>query len=181
MVVKENQPQLWQAIHEVFAEPTLHQETFQTARSLDQGRGRIERRQLASSTALVGYLHWPDAAQVFALTRTRITKSTGEVSTETVYGVTTLTRQRTDAATLLGLTRRHWYMENRSHHVRDVTFAEDHSQVRVGSIPQIMAAVRNTAIGLLRTTGETNVAAASRRYAAQPMHALAPLGITRDC
>jgi predicted transposase YbfD/YdcC len=180
MLVKENQPQLWQAIHDVFAEPRLHQETFQVARSLDQGHGRIERRQLISSTALVGYLDWARAAQVFALTRTRIAKRTSHVSTETVYGVTSLPRRRADAATLLELTRQHWCIENRSHYVRDVTFAEDHSQVRVGSIPQIMAAVRNTTIGLLRATGETNIAAACRRYAAQPMQALALLGITHD-
>lgn len=53
--------------------------------------------------------------------------------------------------------RQHWTIENGSHYVRDVTFAEDHSQVRTGSIPQMMAAVRNTAIALLRSHGETRL------------------------
>jgi len=42
------------------------------------------------------------------------------------------------------LTRGHWQIENQSHWVRDVTFDEDRSQVRCGSIPQVLAALRNT-------------------------------------
>jgi hypothetical protein len=40
-----------------------------------------------------------------------------------------------------------------------------------------MAALRNTAIGLLRWAGYTNIAAACRRLAAQPGQALALIGI----
>ena len=58
--------------------------------------------------------------------------------------------------------------ENKSHWVRDVTFDEDRSQVRCGNMPPMMAALRNTAIGLLRWAGHTNIAAACRRLAAQP-------------
>ena len=61
--------------------------------------------------------------------------------------------------------------------VRDVTYDEDRSQVRCGSIPQIMAALRNLVIGLMRTAGETNIAAAGRRFTAQPWAALALIGI----
>ena len=41
----------------------------------------------------------------------------------------------------------------------------------------VMATFRNTAISVLRTSGETNIAAACRRLAAQPWQALALLGI----
>ena len=68
-------------------------------------------------------------------------------------------------------------IENKSHWVRDVTFDEDRSQVRCGNIPHMMAALRNTAIGLLRWAGHTNIAAACRRLAAQPAQALALIGI----
>jgi hypothetical protein len=40
-----------------------------------------------------------------------------------------------------------------------------------------MAALRNTAVGLLRWAGHTNIAAACRRLAAQPAQALALIGI----
>jgi hypothetical protein len=49
--------------------------------------------------------------------------------------------------------------------------------MRKGNIPQMMAAMRNMVIGLLRKAGENNIAAACRRYAAQPWAALALLGI----
>lgn len=61
--------------------------------------------------------------------------------------------------------------------MRDVTFAKDHSQVRTGSIPQVMAAFRNTAIGLLRIHTEPNIAVACRRLAAHPWQALTLFGI----
>jgi hypothetical protein len=68
-------------------------------------------------------------------------------------------------------------IENKSPWVRDVTFDEVRSQVRSGAIPQVMAALRNTTIGLLRCTGVTNIAAACRHDAAQPWAALTLLGI----
>lgn len=55
-------------------------------------------------------------------------------------------------------------IENRLHWVRDVDYDEDRSQVRTGSGPQVMATLRNTAIGLLRLAGHTNIAAALRHH-----------------
>lgn len=126
---------------------------------------------------LADYLDWPGQHQVFMLKRERVRLRTGDVERETVYGVTSLRPARADAARLLRLVREHWCIENRSHWVRDVTFDEDRSQVRVGSIPEVMAALRNTAIGLIRTTGTTQIAATTRRLAARPAEALALLGI----
>ena len=103
---------------------------------------------------------------------------TGVLRAEVVYGLTSLPPARASAVDLLGYNRAHWHIENRSHWVRDVTFDEDRSQVRVGSIPQVMAALRNTAIGLLRLAGATNLAAACRRNAAQPWEALSLLGLS---
>jgi len=94
-----------------------------------------------------------------------------------VYGVTSLTSERATPGRVLDLVRGHWGIENKSHWVRDVTFDEDRSQVRCGSIPQVMAALRNTAIGLLRWAGHTHIAAACRQLAAQPAQALALIGI----
>jgi hypothetical protein len=52
--------------------------------------------------------------------------------------------------------------------------------VRCGNIPQVMAALRNTTIGLLRCAGHSNIAAACRRLAAQPLQALALIGIALE-
>lgn len=52
--------------------------------------------------------------------------------------------------------------------------------MRAGSIPQVMAVLRSTAISVARLHGATNIAAACRRYAAQPALALAAIGLTLD-
>src|SRR5215475_14154454 len=177
MVVKENQPQLLEDIATVFALAPVAGERRTAAASLDLGYGRIEQRGLQTSNVLAGYSDWPGLAQVFRLERQVIVKKTGEVREEVVAGVTSLAPERADAVRLLALVRGHWSIENRSHWVRDVTFDEDRSQVRCGNIPQVMAALRNTVIGLMRWAGETNVAAACRRFAAQPQAALHLIGI----
>jgi predicted transposase YbfD/YdcC len=105
---------------------------------------------------------------VFHLERQVISKKTGTIREEVVVGVTSLASEHANAVQLLALGRDHWHIENTAHGVRDVTFDEDRSQVRCGNIPQVMAAFRNTVIGLLRWAGYTNSAAACRRFAAQP-------------
>lgn len=93
-----------------------------------------------------------------------------------------LTGGEAGALRLLELIRCHWHIENKSHWVRDVTFGEDHSQIRCGNAPQVMAALRNTVIGLIRSAGRTNIAAAwsprtRGEFAAQPGMALELVGI----
>ena len=53
---------------------------------------------------------------------------------------------------------------------------EDGSQVRTGSAPQVMAALRNVVI-ILRLFGATNIASAIRNIAWQPNGALRMLGL----
>lgn len=49
-----------------------------------------------------------------------------------------------------------------------MTYDEDRSQVRTAHAPHVMASLRNTAIGLLRLAGWSNIAAALRHHARQP-------------
>ena len=176
MIVKENQPQLRADLELVFTLPPAG-DRQETARTVDIGHGRIEQRNLTTSAALVGYSDWPGLAQVFELGRHVITQKTGKERVEVVYGVTSLNPERGTPERLLALVRGHWQIENKLHWVRDVTFEEDRSQVRCGNIPQVMAALRNTTIGLLRWAGYSNIAAACRRFAAQPDLALSLIGI----
>ena len=96
---------------------------------------------------------------------------------DAVSGVTNRSSDQADPERWLGWVRRHWQVENKIYGVRDVTFDEDRSQVRCGSIPQVMVAFRNTALGLICQAAETNIAAAYRRVAAKPCSALALVGI----
>ena len=95
---------------------------------------------------------------------------------DTSYAVTSLSAERASPSRLLELSREHWTIENRLHWVRDVTFDEDRCQVRSGSGPQTLSAIRNAAIGLLRMAGVGNIAAALRRNAARPNIPLALVG-----
>ena len=59
-----------------------------------------------------------------------------------------------------------------------MTFAEDGSQIRTGTAPQVMACLRNLVIGVLSSAGPINFAAALRHHARDPRRPLAILGIT---
>jgi hypothetical protein len=95
-----------------------------------------------------------------------------------VYAVTSLTFAQASPARLADLLRGHWAIENGLHYVRDVTFSEDASQVRTGTAPQVMATLRNLAIGALSRAGPVNLAAALRHHARDPKRPLVTLGIT---
>ncbi len=180
MIAKGNQDLLGRKIACFFASANLFEAAFSRARTLDIGHGRIDTRSLLCSGDLpAGYLDFPHVAQVFCLKRTRQHKKSGKVEEETLYGISSLAPPQASAKRLLSLVRGHWYIENGSHRVRDVTLKEDASPVRVGSLPQVIATIRNVSISLMRLAGHENIAAAVRFYAAQPRAALKLLGVAR--
>jgi predicted transposase YbfD/YdcC len=146
-----------------------------TATTLDKGHGRLERRTLKATTALNEYLDWPGVAQVGQIES--VVQQDGKTSHEIRSFITSVPRKQADADQLLQWARGHWSIENRSHYVRDVTLGEDASRVRKGSGPEVMAAIRNAAIGFLRFTGATNIAETIRRNASQVGQLFAKLGI----
>ena len=87
--------------------------------------------------------------------------------TVTVYAITSLPFQLARPARLADLLRGRRAIEA-LHHVRDVTFYEDASQVRTGAAPHAMAVLRNLVIGVLSRAGPVNLAAALRRHARDP-------------
>jgi predicted transposase YbfD/YdcC len=173
-VVKDNQPTLRADIALLFAAPPWGEE-FATVTEQGRHGDRQEVRKLWASTALNEYLDWPHVQQVCCVER-RITRK-GVTRAETAYAITSLSRKQADAQRSLQVWRGHWGIENRLHYVRDVTMKEDASQVRSGSVPEVMAALRNVVLGLLRQAGATNIAAALRHYSYKPMEALTLLGV----
>ena len=108
---------------------------------------------MQTTADLAAYLapSWPGIAQVCRITRRRIVRE--KESVETVYAITSLTPEEADAARLLGLSRAHWGIENRLHWVRDVTCREDDARTRSENAPQTLAALRNTALPVIRRLG----------------------------
>jgi predicted transposase YbfD/YdcC len=168
--VKDNQPTLRRALAALpwKAAPT----------DADPGSpGNHGRRESRTATVLdldqrPGHQLFDGAQRAMKVVRRRTEARTGVTSTETVYAITSLGHRYADTVLLAGWLRSHWRIENSVHWVRDVTFGEDHSQVRTGAGPQIMAALRNTAINISRLAGHTNIAAAQRHYSWTPATAL---------
>ncbi len=156
----------------------LRLEQLNRAETFEKQHGRIERRTLQASTRLAAHLDWPGVAQVCRVDRH--TRRGGKWVHESAYYITSVPRFLADAQTLLGWNRGHWGIENRSHYVRDVTFGEDASQIRKGSAPHCLAAIRDAAISFLRASGVTNMAAALRNNNYQLPTLFAKLGIVKQ-
>jgi predicted transposase YbfD/YdcC len=182
MIAKGNQPDLEAAIARVFAEPPLATATDHAAAvtTYDKGHGRLERRRLERTAALTGYLDWPEARQVLRRHCRRVCLATGEVEEEITYGVTSLPPEAASVGQLEALWRGHWTIENRVHYVRDVTWGEDASQVRTGTAPQALAALRNAVLTLLRAVGWALIPDALRHYGAYAHRAIALLATPLD-
>ena len=177
MIAKDNQPGLVNTITALLATPPHVAAPLVQAQHTNRGHGRREERTLSVRAVQPGDCDWPGCAQVFRIERRVIRLKTGEVTTQTEVGLTSLTPQAGTPKQLLAVLRGHGHIENKSHWVRDVTFGEDRAQVRTGATPQVLATLRTTVIGLLRAAHFTNIAAAGRYFAARPLAALALLGV----
>jgi predicted transposase YbfD/YdcC len=170
LAVKANQPTLLKRCAELawHRVPVLD-------RTRDQAHGRVEIRTLKAVT--VHHFGFPHAAQVVQVTRKRRGLHTRRWRTVRAYAITSLSFAQASPARLADLLRGHWAIENGLHWVRDVTFAEDGSQVRTGAAPQVMACLRNLVIGALSRAGPVNLAVALRHHSRDPRRPLATLGI----
>ncbi len=163
--VKNNQPTLYAACKNL---PWVQVPAHSTR---TRGHGRTARRTIKVIDA-PDWVQFTGATQIAQLRRTVTTA--GRKSVEVVYVITSADHRTAPPATIAAWVLGHWGIENRLHWVRDVTYDEDRSQIRTGNAPHVMAALRNTAISLLRLTGCTNIAAATRHQARHP----APPGLT---
>ena len=172
LVVKKNQPSLYAQVKNL---PWRHIPAGHRQRG--RGHGREEQRTLQAATVAAG-LAFPHAVQAIRLTRRiRPISSTKKWQTVTIYAITSLTASQATAAQLAGWIRGHWQIEA-IHHIRDVTYGEDASQVRTGNGPQVMATLRNLAIAIFKLAGTTNIAAACRSHARDATRVLAALGLS---
>ncbi|MGW4931371.1 ISAs1 family transposase [Agromyces sp. NPDC004153] len=172
LIVKKNQPTLYNQVKRLLWKqiPIQHRER-------DRGHGRYERRTLKVVTVTAGLL-FPHAVQAIQIRRQVQHLKTGKWTTVTVYAITSMPAWQAGPADLATWIRGHWSIENKLHYVRDVTFAEDHSQVRTGHAPRAMASLRNLAIGALRLAGARNLAQAIRHLSRDATRGLTVLGLT---
>jgi hypothetical protein len=169
-----------------YSTPTLHRQLRELPwravavahRAASRGHGRREIRTIKVVTIAAG-IAFPCAVQAIQVVRRTqpLTAGARRWRTETVHAITSLAPHHASPAQIAAWIRGHWQIENALHWVRDVTYGEDNSQVRTGNTPQVMATLRNLAINALRQAGVTNIAAALRHHARDPIRPLQLLKI----
>jgi predicted transposase YbfD/YdcC len=140
LAVKDNQKNLAEAI-DLQLRRTHAQGVSRskwTTRERDHGRSD-ERTYTAMEAPAPVKRQWPDAQSIVRVCRV----TTDAQGTKRKEVRDFLSSAPVEVQRLAAAIRGHWGIENGLHWVRDVTFAEDASQVRTGSAPQIMAALRN--------------------------------------
>ncbi|HEY8981929.1 MAG TPA: ISAs1 family transposase [Streptomyces sp.] len=175
-VVKTNQPTAYAQLATL---PWTSITIQHTASATGHGRRESRSVKTCSLADNLGGIAFPHARLALRVHRRR--KPAGQTeSRESVFAVTSLDTHQADPAELAAAVRGHRGIENSSHHIRDVTFAEDTSTVHTGSAPRAMASFRNLAIGTLKILGADNTAKTTRTIQHEPKRALAVLGITNN-
>jgi predicted transposase YbfD/YdcC len=175
---KDNQLRLCRDIQQLFAPERCLPGTSRVINDLrvaevsNKGHGRLETRRLTTSSLLAESSDWPHLAQVFKLERTFRYLKTGDVQTETVYGLTSLPAALASPQRLLHLVRAHWGIENKLHWRRDAVLREDATRTQSPLLGQAIACLNNLVIGLITRLGWRNLARARRFFAAHPEAAL---------
>lgn len=165
--VKDNQPTLFAHLD------ALPWTTVPIGHTMhNRGHGRQEKRTIQVLPAPEGI--FPYARQAFLIERYVYDLTGTLTSAIAALGITALSAEQADPERLAGLVRAHWGIEA-LHHIRDVTYDEDRSQLRKGSTPQVFAGLRNLAIGALRTAGRTNIASGLRWISRNPTRVLSIL------
>ena len=170
LTVKDNQPGLKRELG------ALPWKDVPAVSSVDTGHGRRVRRTVQAVEA-PAWIDFPGAAQVIRIRRTRTVNKRGggrRTTTEVAHLICSLPMTDAPPELVASWARGHWTIENRLHWVRDVVFDEDRHQLRTGNGPQIMAALRNLAISLIRLLhGATaSIAATTRAMARRPRRAI---------
>jgi len=181
-IVKGNQPQLLQDLHDWFdtSIPLLPgmgcpPKDFCSATMTNKGHGRIEVRTLTTSSQLSDFLDWPFLQQVFKLERFVTVQKTGQTRHEIIYGITSLSAEQASPKQLLEMLRSYWGIENGLHYRRDVTLHEDETRFTKDSAAHIMSIINNILLGLIAKTNHQSVPSARRHFAANLKDAFALL------
>ena len=177
--VKDNQKQLREEVAQFFVPPRKasgwHIEQLPQRVVTSQGKehGRLEKRTLTLTADESGFIDWPALEQVFKLERHVVCCRTGEITEETVYGITSLSPQKGSAEQVLEWTRSHWGIENGLHFRRDTTLNEDDIHISNPNQAQVTAVLNNFIVALAYTIGFSNLASVRRHFDAYITMALA--------
>ncbi len=162
--VKENQPTLRSDIEAL--DLVKRRCDFVT---VDKGHGRLETREIWVSSKLNDYVKFPHVSQVFTIRRHfEYLKNSKKNFTEVVHGITSQSVEKATPEKILKQNREHWSIENKTHHVLDVSFNEDRSTIRHLNGPLVITLLRRFAIGLHNILNLKNHKKVFRKFWAKP-------------
>lgn len=147
------------------------------AHSDEVNAGRHEIRTVRVQPLTPGQAAFPHARQALLIERTTTGRGDGKIHAVAELAVTTTPPDIADADALARCVRGQWGIESQ-HFIRDVTFGEDTSRARTGTLPRALATFRSLAISLTHLAGWRNNAAAHDHYRHHPADALRELGLT---
>jgi len=119
--------------------------------------GRIETRNIWTTTDLNEYLNFPHVGQVFMVERITYFTKSGKERRVNAYGLTSKTPDIASAKDVLKDNRGHWCIENKCHYIIDWNYDEDRSRIAKGYGPENITRLRRFAVGLLKSKGVRNV------------------------
>lgn len=147
-------------------------ESWQEAGTREMNRGRYEQRDVVVCRDLAWFdksWKWPGLQSVIEVRRqTMRQRHSKEQPTEEYHYY--LSSLAPDAARLGALIRAHWSVENQCHHVLDVTYHEDHCQVRDKTAAQNLTMVREIATKFLKASPAKGSLRSKRKRAALDPH-----------
>lgn len=174
--VKQNRPVLFTQLDALNWDERTN-ETIRVHHSDETNSTRHEIRTVRVQPLEPGQVRFPHATQALLIERYTTGRGDGKQHAVAELAVTTAPAQIANEAVLAQCVRDHWGVES-LHFVRDVTFGEDASRARTGSLPRVLATFRSLAISLAHLAGWRNNAAAHDHYRNHPADALRELGLT---
>ena len=168
LTVKDNQKTLRRTLK------ALPWKSVPSISSVDTSHGRRVRRTVKALN-VPKWVDFPGSAQAVQVRRTRIVK--GRKRVEVVYLVCSLPMTDAQPEAVAAWVRGHWGIENRLHWIRDVVFDEDRHQLSTRNGPEIMAALRNLTISLIRLahSAQAAIASTTRSLSRRPKRAISLL------
>jgi predicted transposase YbfD/YdcC len=146
-------------------------QSWQEATTREMNRGRYEQRDVVVSRDLAWFdksWKWPGLRSVIEVRRQTLRQRHSKESPTDEYHYY-LSSLPPDAPRLAALIRAHWSVENQCHHVLDVTWHEDHCQVRDRTAAQNLTCVREIATKFLKASpGKGSMRSKRKRSALDP-------------
>lgn len=139
----------------------LSEEPISTSKTKEKNRGRLEHRTLELYKPKGNeFSSWAKLNRVICIKRKRITKTHETNSVH--YYITSL--ENDNANELLKMIRKHWWVENKLHYVKDVIMKEDQVKFKLYDRYKKNSVFRNVAFNCIKLLGHSSIKCGLEKY-----------------